>query len=105
MGPMTKALAEGRIFKRGRKAAITTLEAIARALRKPATSPVWPELSFRELAERASKTLGREIPTSSVREIVYRRPTWFERTGDGQFPTWRLTREMRGYFNRESNSA
>jgi hypothetical protein len=93
---MKKAGPAAAKFQRGRKGPVSTLEAVAMALRPKVNDP-WPERSFGELAKLATNAVGRDIATATVRQIIYTHPRYFERANKDPKPKWRLTREMREF--------
>ena len=72
---------------------VSVLDAIVCALWRKQGGRSWPALSFSEIREQVSATMGYEVKAPAIRGYIYRRPDIFERAEGVQKSIWRLTRQ------------
>jgi len=82
-------------YIRGRKGAVSVVDAVVAALWRAHDGKDWPTRSLAELRAAVSATLGYAVAASTVRASVYDHPELFEKDPRGDAPRYRLTAKVR----------
>jgi hypothetical protein len=90
-------------FGRGRKGRVSITDCLLLTLGRQKDGR-WPKYSFSELAERVSSLRRAPVSSPSIRSVVYRRPSLFERAdGDEEALVWKLSVEGRGIWAKKDS--
>jgi hypothetical protein len=82
-------------FVQGRKGQTSVVDCIVKRLWVDENGH-WPECTFAELRESATKMQGYRVSSSTIRSSVYTRGDLFERVATSEWPLrWRLTKAAR----------